>query len=141
MNREMLMVKYYTNIDMDDYQDEEGRKRLYDYLTGKGIIDEIYKAIMPDEHLVTLMADNMLSAVKEVYNQRNSISFVIRDAFMKMMDNEENADALAKAQSTTKTMMDMYQALQEKEAQEKTLKAGKANKVKVGGTIVNLAKR
>lgn len=141
MNREMLMVKYYTNIDMDDYQDEESRKRLYDYLTGKGIIDEIYKAIMPDEHLVTLMADNMLSAVKEVYNQRNSISFVIRDAFMKMMDNEENADALAKAQSTTKTMMDMYQALQEKEAQEKTLKAGKTNKVKVGGTIVNLAKR
>lgn len=138
MNRELLMVKYYTNIDMDDYQDEESRKRLYDYLTGKGIIDEIYKAITPDEHLVTLMADNMLSAVKEVYNQRNSISFVIRDMFMRMMDNEENADVLAKAQSTTKTMMDMYQALQEKEAREKALKA---NKVKVGGTIVNLAKR
>lgn len=141
MNREMLMVKYYTNIDMDDYQDEESRKRLYDYLTGKGIIDEIYEAITPDEHLVTLMADNMLSAVKEVYNQRNSISFVIRDAFMKMMDNEENADALAKAQSTTKTMMDMYQALQEKEAQDELAEARKGKRVKVGGAILNLAKK
>ena len=50
-------------------------------------------------------------------------------------------DLLAKAESTTDTMKKMYDAYVEKERQETTLKSGKASKMKVGGAVLNFAKK
>lgn len=137
-----LVAKYYTNIDLDECEDLEKIKKLYDFMMGKdGLGEKILRVANDDLRLVKLISGRLKDAIEAVYKNSQSLTSLIKRELLPLISNEGAFDLLAKAESTTDTMKKMYDAYVEKERQETTLKSGKASKMKVGGAVLNLAKK
>lgn len=134
-----VMVKYYTNIDVQDIQDIDGFRKLYDYCQQTGIASEdIYEFMKGDMAITSDMILKYREAITELYEAEHSLGNMVKQILKTNPDtnNEETRELIEK-------LTDMKGALMEKEENSNVLQFGKKKSanVKTGGTVINLAKR
>lgn len=136
-----LMVKYYTNIDVDDLKEEDDYRKLFDYLIYNELDAEILKVINEDYNgFVFPMAWDLVSAAQEVHEKKNSLGYKLNELFGFLFTGEDISEQIASAGELNEKMIDMFKALQERDANNARLKNGKA-KVHSGGAVLNMAKK
>lgn len=77
--RDLTLMKYYTDLELDEYFNsddiEEKCKNLYDLLFVNNVFDDVFKNIPVNEYkLITEMVDN---TVHEFYKYKNSIKGIL----------------------------------------------------------------
>lgn len=139
MIRAFLFAQYYTNLDVSEMDDEEGHKKVYDYLLSNNIMTEAvdaFEELRDDILIVDSMYYHIMAAAKEVFDKKNSLSHKVMSSFASILTDESLTESLAKSQVVNEQMIDLIGAfVREKDAQ------GKVPPVRVGNNVVKLAKK
>ena len=150
------IIKHYTNIDVEDIQDIDGFRKLYDYCDLNGIKDALNDSqshlimtagaldlsncgfLEHDLRIINEMIQKYYNAIKGLYEAEHSLGNMVKKILNTDVDtnNKETRELIEK-------LIDMKGALMEKEEQGKVLAFGKKKpvNVKTGGAKMNLAKR
>lgn len=134
-----LLVKYYTDIDVEEINDVDGIRNLYDYCQESGVRNELNQFIdFDDVDILFSMAEIYRGSIQKLYEAGRSLGHTVK-LLLKTDPDTNNAET----KELIEKLIDMKGALLEKEAQEEILHANKqapAN-VKTGGAVINLARR
>lgn len=148
------IIKHYTNIDVDEIQDIDGFRKLYDYCDLNGVRNALnssqfimtaeainlnqYGFLEQDLCIVNEMVLKYREAIKVLYEAEHSLGNMVKKILDTDVDtnNKETRELIEK-------LIDMKGALIEKEEKGKVLAFGKKKSVNVetGGAKMNLAKR
>lgn len=127
-----VMVKYYTNIDVDGVPTED----VFDYAKRTGLLDKIKLVTVDDTYLTLAMGDKMVYAATTAVEKRGSLPYFIKNRMGYLLDAEKTADVLAQAEDLKEKMIDILGAVKEHDAMKS---AQKRPTVITGG--VSLAKK
>lgn len=85
----------------------------------------------------------MYSAMDETERVANSLSHKIKKSFSSILTNEDITETLAKLEVINEKMIDMLGVFRSHEKEQTMLQAGKQDKskVRIGGALVNMAKK
>lgn len=136
-----LIAKYYTNIDVEDAADEDDYIKVFDYLVHNELYEGIMNAIAYDYNIFSeaIMYD-LLGATMQVFEKQNSFTAKLEKVFGFMFTGEDLTEQIAAAEDINGKLVDMFKAVQERDAKNALLKNGKA-KVNSGGAVLNMAKK
>lgn len=134
-----LFVKYYTNIDTEDFDTIEDFENLYDYCQQSGITyRKFYRDLNEDFSVVLDMEAKYRDSIVKLYETERSLGHKVKQMLDTNPDvnNEETRELLEK-------LVDMKGALIEKEEHDKLISFGKKKpaNIKTGALPVNQAKR
>lgn len=127
-----VMVKYYTNIDVDGIQTED----VFDYAKRTGLLEVIKETAGEDVYLTLGMGDKMVFAATTAIEKRGSLPYFIKNRMGYLLDSEKTADVLAQAEDLKEKMIDILGAVKERDAMRSAQK-----KPTVITDGVNLAKK
>lgn len=144
MNYELFynycVVKYYTNIDVDEIQDIGGFHKLYDYCDLNGIRNEYigYCFLEQDLRVVDKMIMKYRDAIKCLYETEHSLGNLVKKLLNTNVDTNN-----AETRELIEKLIDMKGAYLEKEEENKVLAFGKKKSpnLKTGGVKIGLAKK
>lgn len=128
--RNYLFVKYYTNLDISNIQEDADYKALYDFAADAGLMSEdVRKFVEEDIRRMESLEWRYADAVIARYERAHSLEHMLSKLMNADIDtsNEETRELIEK-------LIDMRGALLEKENKP-------ANGMNVGGTVINFAKR
>ncbi len=127
-----MMVKYYTNIDVDGIPTED----VFDYAKRTGLLDKIKLVTNDDTYLTLAMGDKMVFAATTAIEKRGSLPYFIKNRMGYLLDAEKTAETLAQAEDLKEKMIDILGAVKERDMMKSVQKKPA---VIPGG--VNLAKK
>lgn len=127
-----VMVKYYTNIDVDGIPTED----VFDYAKRTGLLDKIKLVTNDDTYLTLAMGDKMVYAATTAIEKRGSLPYFIKNRMGYLLDAEKTAETLAQAEDLKEKMIDILGAVKERDMMKSVQKKPA---VIPGG--VNLAKK
>lgn len=127
-----VMVKYYTNIDVDGIPTED----VFDYAKRTGLLDKIKLVTNDDTYLTLAMGDKMVFAATTAIEKRGSLPYFIKNRMGYLLDAEKTAETLAQAEDLKEKMIDILGAVKERDMMKSVQKKPA---VIPGG--VNLAKK
>lgn len=133
--RMYLMMKYYTNLDVDDV----GVDDVANLLINTESEGKIYGCVVDDLCYVQDMTIQMRSNVREMYNTGNSLAHAVKTSFGFLFNGEDITETLAKSQILSDKMLEAVKVLQDKE--KEAPKKANNGVLTVGGKIVNIAKK
>lgn len=138
-----LTVKYYTNIDVSDYDKNDRWHEVYDYVLFNGLLDDINTVVQKDMDLIQSIYYRMYSVMDETERVANSLSHKIKKSFSSILTDEDITETLAKSEIINEKMIDMLGVFRSHEKEQTMLQAGKQDKskVRIGGALVNMAKK
>lgn len=112
-----LIVKYFTNINVEELDTEDGHKKLYDYLSNNGLTDKLTSYICKPENddlmLINDMYDKIREAISSVYREKNGLAYKIKTSFASVLSSEDLSESLAKSQDVNAKMIDVLGAVME----------------------------
>lgn len=135
-----LIAKYYTNIDTDGMTEEEYAK-LFDYLVYNDLYAALMEAVEGDYmQFVYNIAYRLITAAMERFGKTNSLEYKVGKTFGFLFTGEDLTDQIANAENVTGKLIDMFEAVRERDEKNALLKSSKA-KVKSGSAVLNMAKK
>jgi len=136
-----LLVKYYTNIDIDDIEDDDGYMKLFDYLVANDLYEKLIMQTSQDYRgHVDEIEWRLRDAAESVYEKKNSLGYKLDKAFGFLFTGEDLIDQIAAAENINEKMIDMFKAVRERDTKNALLNNSKA-KVNSGGAVLNMAKK
>ena len=112
--RMFLIAEYYTNIDTSDWDTEEGRALIFDYMTRYG--DELMshyekmcesEEFMHDIEIVDGIFNLMYKAITLKHGQTSSLSYRIGKVFNSVLDDDDIVKTLAESREVSEKLIDM----------------------------------
>lgn len=125
----MLVLRYYTDLDVEPYEDADGRYALYDALESHGAWNEIWNMVSQDMSKVMDIYFFIMGAARETFAAKHSIGHMVKQTLQSVLGTEDIATSFAKAQEINSSLIDMMGAFRREQSK------------KPGGGIVNFAKR
>ena len=150
LNEAFLFAQYYTNIDTSDLDTEEGRKAVFDYLVNNDVYQNMRNYAADDLAYTMGLYYSLSRSAKEVFQERHSLSYKFKKSFGSLLTGEDIAETLAKSAEITDKMTEMMDAFREKQDNISLFssvgktpqdKGKRVDKMKVAGTIINMAKK
>ena len=129
------MVKYYTNIAVDDAEADE----VADFVINNDLLGSIREYIHDDYYEAEDIYVTMMNMVIDTYTDDMSLKKAIKTSFGFLFNGEDITESLAKAEMTKDTMFKALDAINKKEAESQ----GKIDdgRLKVGNNILNFARK
>ncbi len=129
------ILKYYTNIDVDDTPSYE----VADFAINNELLNDIMDYIRDDLCEVENLFATIENGVIDSFDDDRSLRKAIRTSFGFLFNGEDITESLAKAELTKDAMYNAIKALNDKEKQEQTKLSD--GKLKVGNNIVSFSKK
>ena len=126
-----MIVRYYTNVDTDDYSDEE----LYDFVVNNDLFPHIADFIQDDMEDITMICSNMRDAIMQTTGYESSMTNALKTSFGFLFDGKDVTETLSESEALKDQLFEAIGALKkENESKDK-------NKISVNGTVINLAQK
>ena len=126
LSRMFLIAEYYTNIDTSDWNTEEGRTAIFDYMTRYG--DELMsryekmcenEAFKHDIEIVDNIYGRMYGALAFKHEHTSSLSYKIGKAFESVLNDQDIVKTLAQSRDVSEKMIEMLKVFKERDNKEK----------------------
>ena len=134
-----LTAKYFTDLDVEGCTPED----VYDVLTRTGLFRKIEETVMENlwrvEDIYRALCNNMI----DTYKKENSLARKLEKTFGFLFTGEDMTESFAKSELINEQMIDMLGVFLANKKEQELLHSGKKDnsKVKVGGALLNLAKK
>lgn len=126
-----MIVRYYTDVDADEYTDEE----LYDFIVNDDLFPSIADFIQDDIEDITMLCSNMREAIMRTTSYESSMTNAIKTSFGFLFDGKDLTATLSESETLRDQLFAAIGALKkENESKDK-------NKISVNGTVINLAQK
>ena len=129
------MVKYYTNVNVDEATAEE----VCDFVINNELLAQIREYIQADYFEADDVYISMLNMVVDTTTDDMSLKKAIKTSFGFLFNGEDITESLAKAEMTKDTMFKALEALNKKEQEEREKMDD--GRLLIGSNIINFAKR
>lgn len=133
----VLIVKYYTDIDLTDFGEEDGWRVLMDWLVMNEIYNELMGRTAEDRQMVTEINRLMTDATRTSYTSEHSLGVKVQKLLGDdVLENEDVFTSMAKSEEVNNVMLQLVGAYREQQ------KAEKNRKMDIGdGVVLNFAKK
>lgn len=139
MMQRYFVVKYYTNMLLDDVIEQDALYKMYDLILNSGAYEEIEEWASVDIMYAVGLANDILRAAIDAYNHEHSLSCRLNKFIGSTLDSDGDiAEQLAEGTNIKDTMLKMFDALREKEQRDSE---SIENQMKLGGVVLNFAKK
>jgi hypothetical protein len=136
-----LIVKYYTNLELPENPEDEDYEKLFDYLLYNELARPLMEAVSGDYFgYVEGITHLLIEAAKTVHEKEHSLAHKVDRAFGFLFTGEDLTNQIAQAEGINEKLVDMFDAVREREQKNAMLKNSKA-KVNSGGAVLNMAKK
>lgn len=133
--KKYLVAKYYTDIDTEGLTPND----VADFMINNDIWHDVSRNAGWDYAIVEDIYRALFDSVKRTYEDDKSISKALRTSFGFLFNGEDIAESLAKAEAVKDMVYDAVGAWRKAEKEkEENIDDGT---IKVGGNIINFAKR
>jgi hypothetical protein len=105
-----LVMRYYTDFQLDEYDDSESWYMLYDILESHGVLDMLYGFLLEDIQKVLKVYEKIKEAAKSTYERDHSLSYLVRKTFGSILSTEDITETIAKSGEVTNTMIQLMGA-------------------------------
>lgn len=143
--RMFLIVEYYTNVDISDWNTEDGQQAIFDYMTrsGDSPMSRYEKmceneAFCHDLDLVENIFSLMSEAMMYKHEHSSTLSYKLGKAFESFIDDGNILKSLEEKNEINEKMLDLFSAYNEKRQRELVEKSD--SKPLVSG-VFNFAKK
>ena len=110
--RAFLILKYYTDLKLAEYDNPEGRCAVHDTLASHGLWREIMEIVDLDMDDVDVIAYKLGSSARRSFEEKRSLSRMLMKTFGALLGTEDLAQTVAKAESLNSKLIDMLAAVQ-----------------------------
>lgn len=129
------MVKYYTNVPVDDVDAYE----VADFVINNELLANIREYIHDDYYEAEDVYVTMMNYVMTTFTDDMSLRKAVKTSFGFLFNGEDITESMAKAELTKNVLFDALDAINRKEKEEQSkMDDGRLN---VGGNILNFSKR
>lgn len=126
-----LIVKYYTDVDLDDVSVEQ----LYDWIIGHDAYVQIKDIVWHDLSYVQSMACTLFDNASLAYEKEHSLTHAIKTSFGFLFDGRDITEVLTESRGVGDQMLDVVERLNEAAKKEES------GRVKVAGNVINIGKK
>ncbi len=110
----ILTMKYYTDLDLSPYEDEEGWYQIYDILESHGALDHLYAVIGEDLDKMLKVYRHIRGAATKTFEKRHSLDYLVQKSFGSLLGSEDIMTTMARAESVNSLMIKMMDAFRER---------------------------
>lgn len=110
--RAFLVLKYYTDLDLAEYDNPEGRATVHDALASHGLWREIMDVVDLDMDDVDMIAFKLGSSARRSFEEKHSLSRMLMKTFGALLGTEDLTQTVAKAEVLNGKLIDMLAAVQ-----------------------------
>ena len=103
----ICMMRYYSDLDMSAYEDEDGWYALYDILESNALLDNLFDMLCCDLDSVREIYEKIKAAAARTFERKHSLGYRAGKAFGSILTDEDIATTLAKAEGVNSTMIDL----------------------------------
>lgn len=114
--RAFLILKYYTDMDLAEYDNPEGRCSVHDALASHGLWREIMEIVDLDMDDVDVIAYKLGSSARRSFEEKHSLSRMLMKTFGALLGTEDLTQTVAKAEALNSKLIDMLAAVQKQPA-------------------------
>ena len=112
--RAFLILVYYTDLDLADYDTMEGRQLVYDALSSHGLWDNILQIVNEDMRVVAAICTQLTEASKRNFEHKQTMEYKLRKVFDSLLGTENLVETIAKAEGLNSKLIDLMGAMQTK---------------------------
>ena len=112
--RAFLILVYYTDLDLADYDTMEGRQLVYDTLSSHGLWDNILQIVNEDMRVVAAICTQLMEASKRNFEHKYTMEYKLRKVFDSLLGTENLVETIAKAEGLNSKLIDLMGAMQTK---------------------------
>lgn len=132
------IVKYYTNIDIQNMDSSSGWPLIHDWLISTGLYDQMNDIVRHDFDIVCAIYRDMYDMSKLIHDETHNITYHIKHMLNTNFEGKDIMQALAQAPDLNNTMVAMMDAYKKQNASGHT----ETGKVNAGnGMVLNMAKK
>lgn len=114
-----VIVKYYTNLDVSEYDTQEGRYTLYDMLIDSGAYSKIIDAIQEDYQELLSVYEHMKEIYRTTFERKHSLAYMIQQAMGGLMTGSDQNDVVTGAREVNAELIEALGALAKTRAEKK----------------------
>lgn len=122
--RVVLMMRYYTDFDMDLYEGEEGWYQLHDLLESHGVLDSLNEVLAPDMWEVEKIYRHIKDAAAATFEKEHSLAHKVMKSFGSLLGTDDLMTSIAHAGTINSSMIEMLGALQKPQTPGQMARAG-----------------
>lgn len=112
--RAFLILVYYTDLDLADYDTQEGRQLIYDVLASNKLWDKILGIVSEDMQVVTSICMQLEQASRRNFERKQSMDYKLGKVFESLLGTENLVETIAKAEGLNSKLIDLLGAMQTK---------------------------
>ncbi len=134
----VLIAKYYTDIDLTDFGEDEGWCILMDWLVMNEVYGQLMEVTAEDRQMVTEINRLMTEATRASYASEHNLGVKVQKLLGEgVLESEDMFTSMAKSEEVNNVMLQLVGAYREQQKAEKNRK-----KMDIGdGVVVNFAKK
>lgn len=110
--RAFLILKYYTDLELAEYDNPEGRCAVHDALASHGLWHEIMEIVDLDMDDVDVIAYKLGSSARRGFEEKHSLSRMLMKTFGALLGAEDLTQTVAKAEALNDKLIEMLAAVQ-----------------------------
>lgn len=126
----MLMMRYYTDLDMTAYDTPDGRYALYDILQSHGALEKIMEWTEKDLWRAEEIYHRISYSATRNFEQKHSLEHKLTALMGELLDGERFAQTMEKAEALTKQVMALRESAE-----------GTPREVRAENGLIRFAKR
>ena len=112
--RAFLILVYYTDLDLADYDTQEGRQLIYDVLASNKLWDKILGIVGEDMQVVASICMQLEEASRRNFERKQSMDYKLGKVFESLLGTENLVETIAKAEGLNSKLIDLLGAMQTK---------------------------
>lgn len=109
--RAFLILVHYTDLDLVEYDNPEGRYAAYDAVSSHGLWPEIMAIVERDVEAVDDIAAKLRCSAKRCFERQHSLEYQLGRTFASLLGTENLAETIAKAEGLNSKLIDMLDAV------------------------------
>lgn len=129
--RAFLILVHYTDLDISQYDNPQGRYDVYDAVASYGLWEQIMEIVDVDMADVDSIIHRLQRSAKANFERQHALSYKVGQVFESLLGTENLTETVAKAEGLNSALIDMLGALQKE----------KAAKPNIGGTMIQFSKK
>lgn len=112
--RAFLILVHYTDLDLTEHDNPQGRYEVYDAFDTHGLWSEIYQIVNADMQAVDAICWRLEHSAKVNFERRHSMEYKLGKIFEGMLGTENLTESIARAEGLNSKLIDMLAAFQDK---------------------------
>lgn len=112
--RAFLILVHYTDLELDEFDNADGRHDVYDAIASHSLWDKIMDIVDTDMADVDGICMRLEGSARKTFERRHSMEYRLGKTFASLLGTEDLMETVAKAEGLNTKLVDVLDAMRDK---------------------------